>query len=174
MIHTKQIGDGEASKWFEWLDKKADFRDYAIDVFLKEMTPPYAISGSVLAHPVYYLVSDGNKSLLLIRAALKADALDISFSRVFNKTEKQKKEKQMEAHIWLKNALEEALIPRCRNERIEAVTAAVPRKGELLFAYLEDLKIKDVIEIKRTPCYGGIHVLIKLSPAKTQGDKHYG
>ncbi|MBI5887772.1 MAG: hypothetical protein HZB82_03560 [Deltaproteobacteria bacterium] len=171
MIHTKQIGAQEASRWFEWLDNMADFRDYALDVFSKEMTPPYAVYGPWRS--AYYLVCDNGKGLLLVKAVTKADALDISFSRVFNKTDRQKMERGMEAHAWLKNALEEALIPRCRNEKIEAITATVPRKGELLFAYLEDMKIKEVIGIKRTPGYGGIRVRITLSSYAAQGDRHY-
>lgn len=169
MIHTKQIGAAEASRWFEWLDNKADFRDYALDVFSKEMTPPYIVP----LRSAYYLVYEEKKNLLLIKAVSKADTLDISFARVFNKTERQKMERGMEAHAWLKNALEEALIPRCRNEKIEAITATVPRKGELLFAYLQDMKIKDVVEIKRTPGYGGIRVRITLSSYAPQGDRHF-
>lgn len=169
MIHTRRIGAEEASRWFRWLDTKSDFRDYAIDVFLTEMTPPYTVP----LRSVYYLVYEEKKNLLLIKAVSKADSLDISFSRVFNKTERQKADRCMEAHIWLKNALEEALIPRCRNEKLAVITAAVPRKGELLFAYLEAMKIKDVIEIKRTPGYGGMRVRINLSSVASQGDKHY-
>jgi hypothetical protein len=159
MLHTKQIDAEEASGLFEWLDKKADFRDYALDVFRSEMNPPYV----ALPGCTYYLVSDNGKGLFLIKAVPKADFLDISFSRVFNKTEKQKKEKGWEAHTWLKNALEEAIIPRCRNEKIDTITAACPHKGEMLFASLEELEIKDVSEIKRTAGYGGIRVRIRLS-----------
>ena len=159
MLHTKQIDADEAARLFEWLDKKADFRDYALEVFRSEMNPPYM----TLPGCTYYLVSDNGKGLLLIKAVPKADFLDISFSRVFNKIEKQKKEKGWEAHAWLKNALEEALIARCRNEKIDTITATCPRKGEMLFASTKELEIKDVTEIKRTPGYGGIRVRIKLS-----------
>lgn len=75
MLHTKQIDAEEASRLFEWLDKKADFRDYALDVFRSEMNPPYM----TLPGCTYYLVSANGKGLLLIKAVPKADFLDISF-----------------------------------------------------------------------------------------------
>lgn len=160
MLRTDQINDAEASKWFKWLNEEASFRNDAIDAFREEMG---SSDYKPLPNCTYYVVYEDSKALLLIRTSLQNSIqIAISFARLFNKVSAPK---SIEAHIWLKNALEEKIVPKCLRENIELIMAkAVNYKCDIVFAYLErELPIKEVLNIERRSGYGGTTVYIKLS-----------
>lgn len=161
MLHTKKINEAESIKWFKWLNEEATFRDSALVAFREEMEPPY----KPLKGCFYYVVYNDEKDLLIVRTTPdESKAKAISFARIFERTSKN----ELQAHLWLKNALEEQIIPACEKEKVFFIIAkAKTTKGESVFARLADLPIKGIVKIENIPGYGGplirIHLIDSIS-----------
>lgn len=164
-MHTRLIDDTEASKWFEWLATKSDLdcRDGITVAFRNEIIPPYKPAEGSLYFVTYD--NEANKELLLTKVTRIGSSYGISFARLFNKSSARK----IEAHLWLKNALEEKIIPMCLSEESDNIQAyGMAGKGEKVLCRLKDLSIKNVKSIRWYPPT----LQLLLIENKRQGEKN--
>ena len=118
MLHTIRIDDIEIlTKWFKWLagHPNYDFKMSARKAFGDEMD-----TCKPKDERTYYIVCSDNKGLSLVRTTppFSNNSIGISFSRIFDKTPEQR---ETEAHLWLKNALDEKIYPACREKGISLI-----------------------------------------------------
>ncbi len=136
MLHTKQIDTKKTSGYLEQLDRSDDisFRGAVIKALGDEV-----IFHTPKPESTYYVIYRDKKDLLLVRTTpLPRQSMAISFCKIFDREQKGKHE----AHLWLKNALEEKIIPNCINREIITVKArAVTDSGRKVLESLSKLKI---------------------------------
>lgn len=165
MLNTRLLTDkAEIYKWLEWIDKASTFRDLALWAFGEEIENNQY---KPLSNGTYYIVVDYTKPLLLIKTTPLGSALGLSFSRIFNKVPQEKR--GIEAHLWLKNALEEKVIQECFDKGFNIIQAAAfTDKGKEVCHKLSRLKIGNVDNIHIGP---GTHnseavtISLKIQPS---------
>ncbi len=145
--HTDLITDQEILRgWFKWLNEKTcpKFREYALEAFRDEMSPPYnPKQETMLEKYAYYAVYEEDKALLLIRATFgNKSSICISFSRIFKRDANNKEPK---AHLWLINALNQKIINLCDCENIKLILAKCNEKSKNVFCNLRDLHLRGPI-----------------------------